>query len=173
MAAEVAGGLATGSLALLSDAAHMATDALGLGMALAAVHLASRPASSQRTWGTYRLEVLAALTNGALLFVVAGGILVDAWHRFSAPPDVAGVAVLAVAGAGLGVNLVCFRLLAAGSSESLNVRVAYIDVLSDIFGSLAVLAAAAVIALTGWTYADPLVATAIGLFLLPRTWKLC
>lgn len=173
MVAEVAGGLATGSLALLSDAAHMATDALGLGMALAAVHLASRPASSQRTWGTYRLEVLAALANGVLLFVVAGGILVDAWHRFSAPPDVAGVAVLAVAGAGLAVNLVCFRVLAAGSSESLNVRVAYVDVLSDAFGSLAVLVAAAVIALTGWTYADPLVATAIGLFLLPRTWQLC
>lgn len=113
MVVEVAGGLVTGSLALLSDAAHMGTDGLGLGMALAAVHLASRPTSSQRTWGTYRLEVLAALANGVLLFGVAGYVLFEAWHRLSEPPEVAGLAVLAVAAVGLAVNVVSFRLLRA------------------------------------------------------------
>ncbi len=173
MVAEVAGGLATGSLALLSDAAHMGTDVLGLGMALAAVHLASKPSSSQRTWGTYRLEVLAALANGVVLFAVAGWILVDAWHRVSDPPDVAVGAVLAVAAAGLVVNLLCFRLLRAGSSESINVRAAYLEVLADTVGSVGVMVAAVVVGVTGWTYADPLIAAAIGLFILPRTWRLC
>jgi len=173
MVAEVVGGLATGSLALLSDAAHMGTDVLGLGMALAAVHLASRPSSSQRTWGTYRLEVLAALANGVVLFAVAGWILLDAWHRIAEPPDVAAGAVLAVAGAGLVVNLTCFRLLRAGATESINVQGAYLEVVADLFGSIGVIVAAAVVAVTGWTYADPLIAAAIGLFILPRTWHLC
>lgn len=173
MVAEVGGGLITGSLALLSDAAHMGTDVLGLGMALAAVHLASRPASSQRTWGTYRLEVLAALSNGVLLFGVAGYILFEAWHRFSEPPDVPGIAVLAVAAVGLAVNVVSFRLLRAGSKDSLNVKGAYLEVLSDMLGSVGVIVAGAVVALIGWTYADPLIAAAIGLFILPRTWRLC
>jgi len=173
MVAEVVGGLASGSLALLSDAAHMATDALGLGMALAAVHLASRPASSQRTWGTYRLEVLAALGNGLLLFGVAAFIVFDAGQRISSPPDVAGGAVLVVAAVGLAVNLFSFRLLRAGATESLNVRGAYLEVLSDLLGSVGVIAAGAVVAVTGWGYADPHVAGAIGLFILPRTWRLC
>lgn len=173
MVAEVGGGLITGSLALLSDAAHMGTDVLGLGMALAAVHLASRPTSWQRTWGTYRLEVLAALANGVLLFGVAGYILFEAWHRFSEPPEVAGIAVLAVAAVGLAVNVVSFRLLRAGSKDSLNVKGAYFEVLSDVFGSVGVIVAGAVVALTGWTYADPLIAAAIGVFILPRTWRLC
>jgi cobalt-zinc-cadmium efflux system protein len=173
MVVEVAGGLATGSLALLSDAAHMGTDVLGLGMALAAVHLASRPASSQRTWGTYRLEVLAALANGLLLMAVAGYVLVLGWQRLSGPPEVAGAPVMAVAAIGLAVNLVAFRLLRAGSSESLNLRAASLEVLSDLVGSVGVIAAGAVVAVTGWTYADPLVAAAIGLFILPRTWRLC
>lgn len=173
MVAEVVGGLITGSLALLSDAAHMGTDVLGLGMALAAVHLASRPTSSQRTWGTYRLEVLAALANGVLLFGVAGYILFEAWQRFSDPPEVAGIAVLAVAAVGLAVNVVSFRLLRAGSKDSLNVKGAYLEVLSDMLGSVGVIAAGAVVAVTGWTYADPLIAAAIGVFILPRTWRLC
>lgn len=173
MGAEVIGGLVTGSLALLSDAAHMATDALGLGMALAAVHLASRPASSQRTWGTYRLEVLAALGNGLLLFGVAAYIVFEAWQRISHPPEVAGAAVLVVAAVGLAVNLFSFRLLRVGASESLNVRGAYLEVLSDLLGSVGVIVAGAVVVVTGWGYADPLVAAAIGLFILPRTWRLC
>lgn len=173
MVAEIIGGLVTGSLALLSDAAHMGTDVLGLGMALAAVHLASRPAASQRTWGTYRLEVLAALANGVLLFAVAGYILFEAWQRFSEPPEVAGVAVMILAAVGLTVNIVSFRLLRAGSAESLNVKGAYLEVLSDMLGSVGVILAGAVVALTGWTYADPVIAAGIGLFILPRTYRLC
>ncbi len=173
MVAEVVGGRVTGSLALLSDAAHMATDALGLGLALAAVHLASRPASSQRTWGTYRLEVLAALGNGMLLFGVAAYIVFEAWQRVSHPPEVAGAAVLVVATGGLAVNLLSFRLLRTGASESLNVRGAYLEVLSDLLGSVGVIVAGAVVVVTGWGYADPIVAAAIGLFILPRTWRLC
>jgi cobalt-zinc-cadmium efflux system protein len=173
MVAEVVGGLVTGSLALLSDAAHMGTDVLGLGMALAAVLLASRPASSQRTWGTYRLEVLAALANGVVLFGVAGYLLFEAWQRVTDPPEVAGVAVLVLASVGLAVNLVSLRLLRTGSSESLNVKGAYLEVLSDTIGSVGVMVAGAVVALTGWTYADPVIAAAIGLFILPRTWRLC
>lgn len=173
MAAEVVGGLATRSLALLSDAAHMGTDVLGLGMALAAVHLASRPTSSQRTWGTYRLEVLAALANGVLLFGVAGYILFEAWRRFAEPADVAGAAVMVVAVVGLGVNFVSFRLLRAGSAESLNVKGAYLEVLSDMLGSVGVVVAGAVVAVTGWNYADPIIGAGIGLFILPRTWRLC
>jgi len=151
----------------------MGTDVLGLGMALAAVHLASRPASSQRTWGTYRLEVLAALANGVLLFGVAGYILFEAWRRFSDPPEVAGVAVVVVAAIGLAVNLISFRLLRAGSAESLNVKGAYLEVLSDMLGSVGVIVAGAVVALTDWPYADPIIAASIGLFILPRTWRLC
>lgn len=173
MVAEVVGGLVTGSLALLSDAAHMGTDVVGLGMALAAVHLASRPAASQRTWGTFRLEVLAALANGVLLFGVAGYILFEAWRRFSEPPEVAGVAVIVVAAVGLTVNIVSFRLLRAGSAESLNVKGAYLEVLSDMLGSVGVILAGAVVAVTGWSYADPVIAAGIGLFILPRTYRLC
>jgi cobalt-zinc-cadmium efflux system protein len=142
-------------------------------MALAAVHLASRPAASQRTWGTFRVEVLAALANGVLLFGVAGYILFEAWRRFSGPPDVAGVAVMVVAAAGLAVNLVSFRLLRAGSSESLNVKGAYLEVLSDMLGSVGVVVAGAVVVITDWPYADPIIAAGIGLFILPRTYRLC
>lgn len=173
MVVEVAGGLLSGSLALLSDAAHMGTDVLGIGMALAAVHLASKPASSQRTWGTYRLEVLAALANGALLFGVAGYILFEAWRRLADPPEVAGLAVLVVAAMGLVVNVISFRLLRAGATESLNIRAASMEVLSDMLGSAGVLVAGAVVLTTGWSYADPIIAAAIGLFILPRTWRLC
>jgi len=173
MVAEVVGGLVTGSLALLSDAAHMGTDVLGLGMALAAVILASRPTATQRTWGTFRLEVLAALANGVLLFGVAGYILFEAWRRFSEPPEVAGAAVIVVAAIGLAVNIVSFRLLRAGSAESINVKGAYLEVLSDMLGSVGVIVAGAVIALTGWPYADPIIAAGIGLFILPRTYRLC
>ena len=173
MVAEIVGGLATGSLALLSDAAHMGTDVLGLGMALAAIHLASRPAPSHRTYGTYRLEVLAALANSALLFGVAGYILFEAYQRLREPPEILGVPMLVVAVIGLLVNLTSFRLLTAGSKESLNVKGAFLEVLSDLLGSVGVIVAAIVVATTGWRYADPLIGAGIGLFILPRTWRLC
>lgn len=172
MVVEIWVGLATGSLALLSDGAHMGTDVLGLGMALAAITLASRPQTSQRTFGVYRLEVLAALANGVLLFGVAGYVLYEAVRRFGHPPGVPGTPLLVVATLGLVVNLISFRLLSPGAKESLNVRGAHLEVLSDMIGSLGVIVAAIVIATTGWRYADPLVGTAIGLFILPRTSRL-
>ncbi len=174
MVAEVVGGLVTGSLALLSDAAHMATDVLGLGLALAAITLAqrARDRTGQNTYGTYRLEVLAAVVNGLLLFGVGAYVLVEAARRFSSPPDVPGTAVTVIAAAGLLVNLVSLRLLRAGADESLNVRGARLEVLADTLGSIGVIAAGIVTALTGWPYADPVVAAAIGLFVLPRTYRL-
>ncbi len=172
MLVELVAGVVTGSLALLSDAAHMGTDGLGLGMALAAVTLAQRPATAQRTYGTYRLEVLASLANGLLLFGVAGYVLVEAYRRLAAPPEIPGLPLLAVASVGLLVNLASFRLLTAGAKESLNVKGAYLEVLGDLLGSVGVIVAAVIIYTTGWRYADPLVGAGIGLFILPRTWRL-
>ncbi|MER3387725.1 MAG: cation diffusion facilitator family transporter [Microcella pacifica] len=172
MVVEFVAGIAVNSLALISDAAHMATDVIGLGMALAAITLAKRPATLQRTYGLYRLEVLAALANGALLFGVAGYVIVEAIQRFSEPPDVPGVPLLVVSTIGLLINIVSFRLLMAGSRESLNIRGAYLEVLADLLGSVGVIAAAVVLLTTGWAYADPIVGVAIGLFILPRTWRL-
>lgn len=172
MVVEIAAGLIFDSLALLSDGAHMATDVLGLGMALAAITLAQRPASSQRSFGSYRLEVLAALANAVLLFGVAGYVLVEAVRRIGDPPEVPGTPLLVVAVLGLVVNIISFRLLTAGAKESLNVRGAYLEVLADMIGSVGVIIAAAIIFLTGWPYADTVIGAAIGLFILPRTWRL-
>ena len=172
MVVELAVGLATGSLALISDAAHMGTDVLALGMALAAITLASRSTHSQRTFGMYRLEVLAALANGVLLFAVAGYVLFEAYQRIAEPPQVPGLPLLVVATVGLVVNLISFRLLLAGSKESLNLKGAYLEVLADMLGSVGVIVAAVVIYTTGWRYADPLIGAGIGLFILPRTWNL-
>ncbi|OCB12859.1 cation diffusion facilitator family transporter [Mycobacterium intracellulare] len=169
---ELVGGLITGSLALISDAAHMGTDVLGISMALAAIHFARRPSTGQRSYGTYRLEVLAALGNGVLLFGVGGYILYEAFRRFQQPPEVLGVPMLIVAVIGLAVNIVSFRLLIAGAKESLNVKGAYLEVLSDMLGSIGVIVAAIVVAVTGWRYADIIVGAAIGLFILPRTARL-
>lgn len=170
--AEVAGGIVFNSLALLSDAAHMMTDVVALGISLFAVRLARRPADARRTYGYARMEALGALVNGGLLFVVAGYILYEAWQRFRAPAGVATGGMLAVAVLGLAVNLISMRLLKAGAGESLNVRGAYLEVWSDTLGSLGVIAGAMVIAATGWTLVDPIVAVLIGLWVLPRTWTL-
>lgn len=170
--AEVVGGLLSGSLALISDAAHMGTDTLGLGMALAAIQLAKRPAVGGRTYGTYRLEVLAAVINGLLLFGVAFYVLFEAYRRFQDPPEVLGLPMLVVAIGGLIVNIIAFRLLMAGSKESLNLKGAYLEVLADMVGSIGVIVGAVVIATTGFRQIDTVVAVAIGLFILPRTWSL-
>ncbi|MGW0505535.1 cation diffusion facilitator family transporter [Micromonospora sp. NPDC003241] len=173
MAVEAVTALWTGSLALLSDAGHMFTDVLGIGMALAAVTATRRvDTHPQRTFGLYRLEVLAALANAVLLVGVAGYVLVEAVRRFGDPPEVRTGPVLVVATLGLLANLVAFALLRPGARESINLRGAYLEVLADLLGSLGVIAAAALIALTGWWWADPLVAVAIGAFILPRTWRL-
>jgi cobalt-zinc-cadmium efflux system protein len=173
MLVEGAAALVTGSLALLSDAGHMFTDVLGIGMALAAMTAARRAGKDpQRTFGLYRLEVLAALANAVLLFGVALYVLIEAMRRFGDPPDVPAGPMLVVAIAGLLANVVAFALLRSGAKESINVRGAYLEVLGDLLGSVGVIIAAVVIALTDWWYADPIVAVAVGVFILPRTWRL-
>ena len=173
MVVEVVGGLVTGSLALLSDAGHMLTDVIGLGMALAAIGLASRGSTRpNRTFGLYRLEILAALANAVLLFGVAGYVMVEAISRFDDPAEVAAGPVLVVAIAGLAANLVAFALLREGAQENLNLEGAYLEVVADTLGSVAVIVGAGVMAVTGWTWVDPVVGVGIGLWILPRTWRL-
>lgn len=173
MVVEAVAALATGSLALLSDAGHMFTDVLGIAMALAAITAAGRAATDpQRTFGLYRLEVLAALANALLLTGVAGYVLIEAARRFTDPPDVPAGWMLIVATGGLTANVVAFALLRSGAKESLNVRGAYLEVLGDLLGSVGVLVAAGIIAVTGWSYADPIVAVVVALSILPRTFAL-
>lgn len=173
---EAVAGFVTGSLALLSDAGHMLTDVVGIGMALAAIQLASRfeqrRAGSSHTFGVYRLEILAAFVNALLLFAVAIWVLVEAVRRLFDQPEVLGVPMLVVATLGLAVNLVAFVLLRDGAKESLNVEGAYLEVLADTVGSVGVIAAAVLLQWFGWGWADPVVAALIGLWILPRTWKL-
>jgi cobalt-zinc-cadmium efflux system protein len=159
----------TGSVSLLADAVHMLVDAGGILLSLAAIWFAERPATAKKTYGYYRVEILAALVNGVVLCVVALGILWHAWHRLWSPPDVPAIPLIAAAAVGLAVNLVTMRLLHEGAAESLNVRAAYLEVWGDALSSGAVLAAGAVIALTGWHAADPLAGAVIGLLILPRT----
>jgi cobalt-zinc-cadmium efflux system protein len=170
---QVVAGLVSNSLALLSDAGHMLTDVGGLGMALAAIHVADRSRRDrQRTFGLYRLEILAALANAVLLFAVAIYVMIEALRRWGDAPEVLAGPMLAAAVVGLVANIVAFLLLREGASESLNVEGAYLEVLSDLLGSVAVIIAAIVIAATGWSWVDPVVGVAIGLFILPRTWRL-
>jgi len=173
---EAVAGFATGSLALLSDAGHMLTDVIGIGMALAAIQLASRfgqrADGGHHTFGLYRLEILAAFVNALLLFAVAIWVLVEAVRRLFDEPEVLGVPMLVVAALGLVVNLVAFALLREGSKESLNVEGAYLEVLADTVGSVGVIVAAVLLEAFGWWWADPIVAALIGLWILPRTWRL-
>lgn len=172
MVVEAVAGVITGSLALLSDAGHMLTDVAGLGMALAAIQFAQSRRSRSHTYGLYRLEVLASLANAVLLFAVAGYVLFEAIRRFAEPPEILGLPLLTVAVVGLTVNLISFRLLQQGTKESLNVRGAFLEVLADALGSVGVIVAGVVLLLTGWPYVDPIVGAGIGLFILPRTWRL-
>jgi cobalt-zinc-cadmium efflux system protein len=169
---EVAAGLVSGSLALLADAGHMLTDVAGIGLALTAIYLAARPATDDRTYGWYRLEILAAVVNAMLLFAVAFWVLFEAWRRFHSPPEIQSALMLAVAVVGLIANLVSARMLKEGQGESLNMRGAYLEVLGDLLGSAAVIIAAVVIATTGSQFADPIASVVIGLLILPRTWHL-
>lgn len=165
--------LTTSSLALLSDAAHMFTDVVGLLMALGAILLAQRSKPTyRRTFGMYRAEVLAALGNAVLLFGVAGYVSYEAIGRIADPPKVPGMPVLVVAAVGLAANAVSFFLLRTGSHESLNVRGAYLEVLADMIGSFGVLISGAVTLTTGWRYMDPIVGVLIGVYVLPRTYLL-
>ncbi|MEN3236847.1 MULTISPECIES: cation diffusion facilitator family transporter [Methylobacterium] len=172
MAAEVVGGLLTGSLALLADAAHMVTDAGGLALSLLAIHYAAKAPSPGKSFGYMRFEILAALANAVVLLGVTAYILYEAYRRFFEPTEILGWPMMLVAFVGLGVNLASMRLLAGGSSESLNVKGAYFEVFSDMLGSVGVIAAALVVMATGWRWVDPLVGAGIGLFIVPRTWRL-
>src|SRR5882672_4829945 len=172
MVIQVVVGWWTGSLALLADAAHLFVDAAGVGLSLLAVWFAERPATPEKTYGYYRVEILAALVNGVVLCVLALVILFEAWERLGGRYEVAAGPVLLVAVAGLGVNLLAAWLLHAGAGESLNVRGAYLEVLGDALSSAAVIVAAVAIMVTGWTPADALASAAIGLLILPRTFAL-
>jgi len=169
---QVVGGLASGSLALLADAGHMLTDATGVAIALIASVLAARPATSARTFGLQRAEVLAALANAVLLAALAVWVIVEAVGRWNDPPEVGSGVMLVVALVGAGANVVSLLALRGARDESLNVRGAYLEVLGDLVGSIAVIIAAVVIATTGYARADVIASVGIGLFILPRAWGL-
>ena len=169
---ELVGGLASNSLALLADAGHVFTDVAGLSLALLAIWFGSRPTSSERTFGYLRLEILAAVANAVLLFAVAAFILYEAWRRLSDPPEVASGLMLAVAVVGLVGNGISLWLLHDAQGRSLTMRGAYLEVAGDAAGSVAVIVAAIVIAVTGRTGADAVASALIALLILPRTWGL-
>lgn len=172
LVAEVVAGLYFNSLALLSDAAHMMTDVAALAIALMAIRFGNRPADSKRTFGYKRFEVLAAAFNAILLFAVAIYVFVEAIERFRNPEPVGSTGMFIVAVLGLLVNLGSMRILAAGRDESFNVKGAYLEVWADMLGSVGVIAGAITIYLTGWAWVDPIVAVAIAVWVLPRTWIL-
>jgi cobalt-zinc-cadmium efflux system protein len=170
--AEVVGGILTNSLALISDAAHMFTDSAALAISLTAIRIGKRPADTRRTFGYYRFEILAAAFNAVLLFLVALYILFEAYQRLKNPPEVQSTMMLVIAALGLIINVISMRLLSAGKDASLNVKGAYLEVWSDMLGSLGVIAAALIIRWTNWSWVDSAVAVGIGLWVLPRTWTL-
>ncbi|MEV5610798.1 cation diffusion facilitator family transporter [Streptomyces sp. NPDC052225] len=172
MVVEIVGGVVADSLALIADAAHMATDALGLAMALIAIHFANRPASEQRTFGYARAEILAALANCLLLLGVGGYVLYEAIQRFMEPAQTAGGLTIVYGLIGLVANMISLSLLVKGQQESLNVRGAFLEVAADALGSVAVLISAVIILTTGWQPADPIASIVIGLMIVPRTVKL-
>jgi cobalt-zinc-cadmium efflux system protein len=172
LVAELVGGILTNSLALISDAAHMFTDTAALAISLAAIRIGRRPADRQRTFGYYRFEILAAAFNAMLLFLVAVYILYEAYQRFKSPPEIQSTAMLVIAAIGLVVNLVSMRMLSGDKDESLNVKGAYLEVWSDMVGSVGVIIGALVIRWTGWGWVDSTVAVGIGLWVVPRTWTL-
>ncbi len=170
--AETVGGIVTGSLALISDAAHMLTDAAALAIALAAIRIGKRAADRKRSFGYYRFEILAAAFNALMLIGVAGYVLYEAYRRLGNPPEIQSTSMLAFAAVGLVANLISIRVLSGGQDKSLNVKGAYLEVWSDLLGSIGVIAGALVIRYTGWSWVDSVVAVGIGLWVLPRTWTL-
>jgi cobalt-zinc-cadmium efflux system protein len=172
MLVEVAGALWTGSLALAADAGHMLADTGALALALFAAWIAARPPTPAKTFGYYRVEILAALVNALLLLAVAGWILFEAYQRILAPRPVLGGPMLVIAALGLAVNVISAWLLRQGAAASLNVRAAYLEVVTDALASVGVLVAAVVVIATGWTVIDPLVSVGIAVVIVPRTWRL-
>lgn len=169
---EVTGSLLTGSLALFADAGHMATDAAGLGMALLAIQIASRPPTERRTFGFARAEILAAVLNGVLLFGVGAFIFYEGIRRLITPHGIDGGATIVFGLIGLVANSVSLLVLMRGQQESLNVRGAFLEVMADAFGSLAVVVAAVVFLASGWRQADAVASLLIGVLIVPRTWRL-
>lgn len=172
MVAEALGGLLTGSLALLADAGHMLADAIALGLAWYAFHLAGRPATGRLTYGFGRVKTLVAYTNGIAIFVIALWIVYEAWGRLMAPAPVLGGPMLVVAAAGLLVNIASFFVLHGGDRESLNMRGAILHVLGDLLGSAAAIVAAIIILATGWTPIDPVLSVLVSLLILSTAWSL-
>lgn len=169
---EVVVGFISNSLALLSDAAHMLTDVGGQALALFAIWMSSKPRNNHKTYGYYRTEIFSALINALVLIFISGFILYEAWQRFKEPPAVAGIPMLIVAFCGLIINLIGMKILKAGSKESINIKGAFLEVVSDMLSSVAVIIAGIIILATGWLYIDPIMSALIGLFILPRTYNL-
>lgn len=169
---EIIGSLVTGSLALLSDAAHMLTDASALAISLAAIRIAKKAADARRTFGYHRFEILAAVFNAMLLFLVAMYIAYEAYQRFKNPAPVQTLGMMIIAGVGLVINVMSIRLLSSGKDHSLNIKSAYLEVWSDLLGSIGVIGGALVIYFTNWIWVDSLIAIFISVWILPRTWIL-
>jgi cobalt-zinc-cadmium efflux system protein len=169
---ELVGGWLTNSLALLSDAAHMFTDVAALGLTLFALWVGGRPASDRKTYGWYRAEILAALVNGVVLWVLTVFLVLEAWRRLGAPEPVAARGMLAIALLGLVVNVFVARRLHEHQDHSLNVRGAYLHVLADLLGSIGALSAAIVILLTGWMAVDALASFVIAALIFVGSWQL-
>jgi cobalt-zinc-cadmium efflux system protein len=172
MVAEAVGGWLAHSLALLADAGHMLADVGALGLSLVVTHLAQRPTTAERTYGLLRLEILAALVNGAAVIAIAVGIAVEAFHRLRDPPAVQGTLVFAIASLGLVANVLSAAILHRGHRHSLNERGAYLHIVSDALGSVGAVAAGAIILATGWVAADPLISIFLALLILDSAWRL-
>ncbi len=172
MVIEVVGGLFTGSLALLADAGHMLTDIAALGLSVFAMRMAAKPSTPEKSYGYHRAEILAAVTNAVVLLLLAIWILYEAYRRVFEPPHVLGIPMLFIGLVGLAVNVASMKLLADESVASLNVRSAYLEVLSDAISSFGVILGGGIIWMTGWVLIDPLLSAGISIFIVWRTWGL-
>ena len=172
MVVEVAGGIISGSLALLADAGHMLTDTMALGLSAYAFRVSSKPADASRSYGYLRAQIIAAFVNGLSLLVIVGWILFEAVMRFIEPPDVIGSTMLFVASIGFIVNIAAFLILHGGDQENLNIRGAALHVLGDLLGSVAALIAAVVIIQTGWMPIDPILSVLVAMLILRSAWRL-
>lgn len=172
MIVEVIGGILSGSLALLADAGHMLTDSMALALAAVAFHVSKRPPDKQLTFGYQRFQILAAFVNGLSLILIVGWILFEAVQRIITPEDVTGPTMLAVASAGLLVNIIVFAILHTGDKENLNIRGAALHVAGDLLGSVAAITAALVIIYTGWMSIDPILSVAVAVLILKSAWGL-
>lgn len=172
MVAEFVGGLLSHSLALLADAGHMLSDVASLALSVFAIWLSDRPAGRQRTFGNYRAEILAALINGAALIAVSVFILFEAWERFQDPPEIQGGLMMGIAVGGLIVNVLGLVILHGGRNDSLNMRGAWLHVVSDALGSVAVIISGILIALYGWNWVDPVISALISALIVFSSWRL-